>query len=62
MNFMKCTMCQCLVNVNATGVCMACQMQNGGVPQSDTYKEPESAINDLPKKNVKNDENNAEKV
>lgn len=40
MNYMKCTTCQALVNVNATGICMACQMQNGGVPQEDAYKEP----------------------
>ena len=40
MNYMKCTTCTALVNANATGICMACQMQNGGVPQEDTYKEP----------------------
>lgn len=37
MNFMKCTTCSALVNINATGICMACQMQNGGIPQEDTY-------------------------
>lgn len=48
MNFMQCQGCKCIVQINATGVCLGCQKGFIGIPQEDAIDlGPKKTLDDL---------------
>lgn len=51
MQYMRCTACRAVVELNNTGICLGCQMGKGVPIESNLYEEPPKKLK-KEKKNV----------